>query len=420
MSKISRKLLKQADEMCRLAEKVFHYRCDVLEEKRRTALREALDKVQDLKDQRVIKGDPPLTEAPLREAMDALEVQMKLSGGTYYPKRGLNENIEVMLVAAILAIGIRMFFIQPFRIPTNSMYPTYNGMTYKVFATPAEEPSLLMRPLRAVAFGASHMQVESPVDGEIVIPVFRATLAKGGFAMPGKAVRARKWFGLLPTTNAEYMVIIGETQVPIQVPIDFQLPKVIWSRFGVPTPDKVTLGSNGIWFYHTGVQAKKGESFLSFDILLGDQLFVDRMSYHFRQPRVGEPIVFHTDKIEGMQERERGKYYIKRLVGKPGDTLQVKEPGLYRNGQPIAGADTFQMNAKREGEYEGYLDHVTTHDQAPLVDPYTVPEGCYFAMGDNSDESADSRVWGPLPENALVGRALIIYYPFTKHVGPAK
>jgi signal peptidase I len=121
-----------------------------------------------------------------------------------------------------------------------------------------------------------------------------------------------------------------------------------------------------------------------------------------------------------MADSERGKYYIKRLVGTPGDSLQVVEPVLLSNGKPIEGAEAFEMNAERMGEYEGYLSSVTSHDQAPLEEPFVVPQGCYFAMGDNSDESADSRVWGPLPERALVGRALVIYYPFTKHLGVAK
>ncbi|HNX05618.1 MAG TPA: signal peptidase I, partial [Opitutales bacterium] len=135
-------------------------------------------------------------------------------------------------------------------------------------------------------------------------------------------------------------------------------------------------------------------------------------------------IVFRTDNIPGMSEGERGKYYIKRLVGTAGDVLQVKTPVLQRNGAPITGAAAFDMNANKTGEYEGYLPSVPTPPGYPslidLSEPYTVPAGTCIGMGDNSDESADSRVWGPMPESALVGRALVIYYPFTKHLGAAK
>ncbi len=417
MSKISRKVLKQADEQCRVAEKIYHYRCDVLPEDRRIALRAALDKVQDLKEDRELES-----AAPLEAAMEALEAEMKLTGGTFYPKKALNENVEVLLVAALLAIGIRMFFLQPFRIPTNSMYPTYNGMTYELFMEPENVPSLIAMPVRAVALGADRIEVEAAEDGEIVIPLVRTAQVREGYTMRPRAVKARKWFGLLPTTNAEFQIMTGRGLSSVQVPLDFhsQLPKIIWEKFGAPTPDKLRLGPGGVWMYHTGVQAKKGDTILCFDILLGDQLFVDRVSYHFRRPKVGEPIVFRTDSIAGMDESERGKYYIKRLVGKGGDSLQVREPVLYRNGSPIEGAAAFEANAKKEGEYEGYLANISLRDMAGLGSAYTVPEGHYFAMGDNSDESADSRVWGDLPEKAVIGRALVIYYPFTKHLGAAK
>lgn len=414
MSKIPSKLRKEAEEMLRVAGKVYAYRCDVLEADKRTALRSGIDTLA-----AQLKKSVETTEEAVRGSMEKLEAEMQKCGGTYYPRHALHENFEVLLVAAILAIGIRMFFIQPFRIPTNSMYPTYNGMTFEVFATPEDRPATLMRPLRAVAFGASRIEADAPVDGEIVIPVFPSN-AKEGYSMPGKAVRARKWFGILPTIDAQFPVYVGDQKVLVQVPLEFQLSKVVWERFGVPTLEKLSLGQGGVWLYHTGVQAKKGEPFLSFDILLGDQLFVDRMSYHFIRPNVGAPIVFRTDRIPGMSEGERGKYYIKRLVGTPGDTLQVKGSTLYRNGAPITGADAFDLNSRKVGEYEGYLPTISPRDLITLDQPYTVKKDTYIGMGDNSDESADSRVWGPMPTSALVGRALIIYYPFTKHVGLAK
>jgi len=74
------------------------------------------------------------------------------------------------------------------------------------------------------------------------------------------------------------------------------------------------------------------------------------------------------------------------------------------------------------GEYEGYRPTVgrANENQAPLVEPYTVPENCFFAMGDNSDESSDSRFWGPVPEKAVIGRPLFIYWPFAQNFGAAR
>jgi signal peptidase I len=333
----------------------------------------------------------------LKTLTDALEKLMKKHGGSYYPKKALPENAEVFLVAAILAICIRMFFLQPFRIPTNSMYPTYNGMTWELYANPEDAPGLLARPFRAV-----------------FLP------SKYGFYVPYAPVHSRKWFGLMPTVNDRYVFFIGGREQSFEVPQDFGLYGVIFKRFGVPDRSSVSLAQGGNFLYHTGVFVKKGERLLSFEIRLGDQLFVDRVSYHFRRPHVGEPIVFHTDNIAGMSERERGKYYIKRLAGTPGDVLQVKYPVLYRNGAPIEGAGAFLANAEKQDEYEGYLPRITSRDLVDLSRPYTVPQGTYIGLGDNSDDSADSRVWGPMPESALVGRALVIYYPFGRHFGAAK
>jgi signal peptidase I len=132
--------------------------------------------------------------------------------------------------------------------------------------------------------------------------------------------------------------------------------------------------------------------------------------------------VFRTSSVPGLANTsERDKYYVKRLVGEGGDTLQVHFPALYRNGKPIEGADAFEFNARQVGDYEGYLPSVEgARNAAPLDEPFTLPPDTYFAMGDNSDESSDSRVWGIVPEDAVIGRPLFIYWPFAQHFGPAR
>lgn len=415
MPKIPRKELRDAEDLTRTAEKILNYRKDLLPAEERQALRSATDAVRELRRKRA-DADP----GAFKTAMDDLEARMLKSGGEFYPRRAWNENIEVLLVAAILAICIRMFFFQPFRIPTNSMYPTYNGMTCQLYADINDRPSLPVRVARAVYRGADSIRVDAPCDGEVVIPVLPAG-SRFPYVIPCSAVNARKWFGLLPTVNARFMLLVGDTPVAVEGPRDFymELMKAIFQRYGTPGKG-LRLGSGGRWYYHTGVFLKKGDPVMAFDVLMGDQLFVDRVSYNFVRPKVGDPIVFRTDNIPGMDDSERGKYYIKRLVGTPGDVLQVKYPVLFRNGAPITGADAFDLNARRFGEYEGYLADITTRDIVSLEAPYTVPAGTFIGMGDNSDDSADSRVWGPMPQNAVVGRALVIYYPVTSHVGAAK
>ena len=113
--------------------------------------------------------------------------------------------------------------------------------------------------------------------------------------------------------------------------------------------------------------------------------------------------------------RQSEQYYIKRLAGTPGDTLEIREFTLYRNGQPATGSKAFGANSKRESNYPGYR-------ASGLLAPgqvFTVPVDSYVALGDNSANSLDSRYWGTVPAQDVVGRPLFIYYPFTHRWGPA-
>jgi signal peptidase I len=160
---------------------------------------------------------------------------------------------------------------------------------------------------------------------------------------------------------------------------------------------------------------RKGETILSFDILTGDLLFVDRLSYNFVPPKVGSGFVFKTGNIPALKERVGDRYFVKRLVGLPGDTLEVRPPVLWRNGNPIEGSPAFGRNARQEGLYPGY----TNTGRLPAGETLTVEPHFYFAMGDNSPDSYDSRGWGFVPEKDVVGRPLFIYYPLTSRWGPA-
>jgi signal peptidase I len=87
-----------------------------------------------------------------------------------------------------------------------------------------------------------------------------------------------------------------------------------------------------------------------------------------------------------------------------------------RNGRPIEGAEAFRSNNEQSGKYGGYqpLGLLALGEKAK------VPEGKYLALGDNSGNSADGRYWGYVPGKDVAGRPLFIYFPFTKHWGPAK
>ena len=130
--------------------------------------------------------------------------------------------------------------------------------------------------------------------------------------------------------------------------------------------------------------------------------------------------------LDAAQNQVR-QYYVKRLVGTPGDVLEIKAPVLFRNGKPIEGSDAFGKNARREGKFTGYTNNKGgaviegTADGTLLPGrTVTVPANAFFALGDNSPNSLDSRYWGFVPEKDVVGRPMFIYYPLTSRWGPTR
>lgn len=424
-SSVEKQMRANATNWLELADKIFHYRRDEISAADRADLQQ---KSEQLRAQLRDKADA----SKLKLGIESLEPALRRAGGKFYPRSTIQEYVEFFVVAAIVILGLRAYFVQPFKIPTNSMWPTYYGMTPEVFPSEAEEPGAVARAVRLVAFGATRRSVDAPVDGDVWVPV-------GGNRsglVSSSTVNGRTWL-VFPSKVQEITLRVGNQPVSVRVPLDFKFDKVVQEAF---FPDATDLGrefttrrdkgqavwgevpsgfnnqmTQGIWV-NTGKRVKKGERVLSFDVMTGDQLFVDRVSYHFVQPSVGSGFVFRTGNIPQAHRSYGDQYFIKRLVGLPGDRLEVIDSTLMRNGEPITGAKAFDQNAHKEGLYRGYTN-VELLAQGRAVD---VTEHHYFAMGDNSNESSDSRVWGQVPYKDVVGRPLFIYYPFTKRWGPAR
>jgi signal peptidase I len=400
LSKVKpRKLKRIADDLVRTGIKVYHYRVDVLTPELAKKLNDstqALDQV---------RKDKSTSREDLESALGNQDEILRKTGGKFYPNRGWSENVEMLLVGAFLVIGIRTFFFQPFIIPTNSMYPTYNGMTYENYVVPDESGkdiapskkatisnSFGYKIFRKLVFGATNIHLIAENDGEVKL--------KNPIPVTG-----RKWF-VIPAKKMEFTLDVGGQEHTFRTPMDFN---------GI---NEILMESIG---YNRTV--KKGEDILNFDILSGDALFVDRMSYHFRKPQIGDPFVFQTDAVHSdkyfsiLSKSDPGKYYIKRCVGKGGDTLELDKTTLIRNSKPITGAAAFNKNAGRIGEYLGYVYSGYGKFLRKEGDSVEIPRHHYFAMGDNSPNSSDSRTWGFVPKNAIIGKAVVIYYPFTKHWG---
>lgn len=390
-----------------LADKIHHYRRDELTAKDLADLQQKRESLRSQMRERV-------DASRLKLGVEALEGVMRRTGGKIYPKSTVQEYVEFFLVAAIVVIGIKAYFVQPFKIPTNSMWPSYNGMTPRVYKNPADGPSTMGKVARFLAYGAQHKELIAPDSGKITVPVFANS---GGYLYFEKRP-GRKW-GIFPATVREYVFYVGEESVRLQVPEDFDFDLAFREAFGYSADQLAELAlrsRRGDYNYrlveidHT---VARGKRFLSFDILTGDCLFVDRISYHFVAPKVGDGFVFRTGNIPGIGVDQ---YYIKRLVGVPGDKIEIRDPVLYRNGEPITGADAFVKNGLRQGKYSGYRN-IGSLSSGSDVD---VPKDGFLALGDNSSNSRDGRYWGFVPRKDVVGRPIFVYYPFTSHWGAAR
>lgn len=415
---------EKATELIRLAQKVYDYRRDLIEP---NDLKELEDATRSLEE---IRKKKDISVAELKAARARLHIIAKKTGDKIYPVNIWADNSEMILVAAILALGIRTFFLQPFTIPTNSMYPSFYGMTSEVYKTENQKPSLAKRIFRSITIGASNYDIKAPTSGEVSIPLFLPNDPLNAMgAIRFEKVTGWKWF-ILPTPMRQYILYVGDKPAKIIVPWDFRLEDIVQQTY---YPDLDSFNQvlehssqsrqiilvNGVPLMKTGKTLSASQSILDFDILSGDMLFVDRFSYHFRYPKVGEPFVFKAINIEGMRDiygKPEDKYFIKRLAGVGGDVIEIKEPTLYRNGAPITGAPAFGFNSKQEAPYTGYKAYKAL---APGLQE-KVPQGYFYALGDNSSHSSDSRYWGFVPEKEVIGRAVFIFYPFTKRWGIAQ
>ncbi|MDR2371543.1 MAG: signal peptidase I [Puniceicoccales bacterium] len=415
------KIKETAKDLLGIAKRIENYRKDILSKEQLDILSKARTEINDAL---------TLPRAEAHKSFDAIELSLKSIGGDIYPMTGLTENVEVFLFAAILALAVRTFFFQPFRIPTNSMWPTYAGMTFELVEG---RKNIFEKLKRWTLFGASNFNIQAPDTGNLQIPIMTAEdrVEPYGGILYYKVVNTRK-FWIFPTKEREYTFVVGERHVTLRVPLEFCFDDVVletlfpkeksWKEVLNHQPSRcfkrLKLSKDGhedkAHYFDTGIRKSTGEDIFNFDILSGDMLFVDRMSYHFSLPKVGDPFVFRTRAIEGL--RYDDKYFIKRLVGLPGDTLQVEGTTLYRNGDPIEGAEAFEQNRKQIDQYPGYTNTGLLEDGYEVE----VPANHYFAMGDNSPHSYDSRGWGFVPNREVVGKAVFILYPFTRRWGCAK
>ena len=148
---------------------------------------------------------------------------------------------------------------------------------------------------------------------------------------------------------------------------------------------------------------------------VGDHIFVDKLSYRLRAPRRGEIVVFRTDRLKLLPKSALGKYYVKRIVGLPGERVGIRPPFVYVNNQRITEPRILATIANGDRGYGGFLLPDCFGVVKPLLCAETnsvqLGKDEYFVLGDNQIASLDSRYWGAVPRKSIVGRVIAIYWP---------
>jgi signal peptidase I len=362
--------IKEAKHYRHALKRIIHYKEDILPEKDLATLRGLLDELK-----AALKARSREKLAKVREEID------KATGRIVPPPpdAGWRENVEVFLVAIVIAAGVRAYFLQPFKIPTGSMQPTLYG----IVGTPTEAPppNLLVRAFQMVWLGRHYIDLKAKTD-DVIQDVSEKTYAN--FFT----------FSTIRGAKSSYTL--------------FAPAATLMEHFNVLPGRKVQAGQTIARGY----------------IDTGDQVFVDKMVYNFIPPASGDVFVFKTVGIDLIQRSlppgVDSQHYIKRLAGMPGQTLRIDPPQLFIDDK-VAELPVFQRVMSMENGYRGYSNRTAKNQIFPILGnpdaTFTVPLKTYFALGDNSYHSSDSRYWGPVPEQNVAGRGFFVYWPFSKRWG---
>ena len=147
------------------------------------------------------------------------------------------------------------------------------------------------------------------------------------------------------------------------------------------------------------------------NLLIGDHLLVNKFIFGPTASSVGRTLlpvrdIRRGDIIVFKYPDEPDRDFIKRVIGLPGETLELRAKKVYIDGQPLDEPYVHFLEPASDSQ------ETTSFDVRERYGPVRVPEGQYFVMGDNRDNSQDSRYWGFLPRNYVKGRALMIYWSY--------
>jgi signal peptidase I len=135
-----------------------------------------------------------------------------------------------------------------------------------------------------------------------------------------------------------------------------------------------------------------------------DKIIVDKLKYRFSQPQRGDIVVFSPTKT--LQEEEYNDAFIKRIVGLPGEKVELKDGQVYIDNQPLEEISYLSPTQRTEIDV-----CMSPSQQAYLAQPRTIPSDSYLVLGDNRNSSYDSRCWGVVPRENIIGRAVLRFWP---------
>ncbi len=352
-----RRYFKQAQELLRHSRYTRQMREDIMPATQLQQLRQAESRLLEALSCR----DTARVEHALHE-LDNMLVRI-VPHGKY---EWLRENFEVFVVAVAVAMGLRAYIIQPFKIPTGSMQPTLYGIHTDA--------------------GAARTWTDNP-------PV--------------------SWMKWLITGESYRTVTAGESGV-LGAPRVFEHDPANIVMYIGRHPHRIPRDSRPN--YMPGEYVRKGDVLWSGRVWAGDHVFVDKIRWNFRRPYRGQVVVFTTDSIPTLPD---GTHYIKRLIGMPGEAISIDPPNVFIDAAPLR--DTHAGIERIATQQEGYAGFVLPDDSDAVLrsrhDRVHLRETEYFTLGDNTQNSRDSRYWGAVPQRNMVGPAMLVYWPFSSRWG---
>jgi signal peptidase I len=333
-----------------------------------------------------------------------------------YPNANWREHFEGLFTMAVLLFAFRQFFAQPMEIPTGSAQPTLWGiMAYDLRDKPDEKiPTGLNALYERWVKGNKYYHVVAQADGTIV-------------DIPAKDYRLK--LGSIKLFSHQALVLA-------QVSPEGQVDRSTIREYDIAFPPDEIIRHLGLVDEITGQWKKRtfkaGEDIVKVRVESGDRLFVNCLTFNFRQPHRGETIVFKSSGIPGITQ---GTHYIKRLIAMDGEKVRIGDDRhVYINGKALDSATPGFENVysfdptkpPRANVYSGHVNHktwmaTTGQNGARLFTDaeteFTVRPHYFLCFGDNTMNSNDGRDWGDFPQEKVVGKSMFVFWPFTERWG---